>query len=515
MRWEEARVQVQATEAERELVGRAIDDVGLFSRALLGVELWPYQLELARSPARYRVVAKGRQVGGSHLLAVLALHAAWRKPHQMVLIVASGEVASRRLLEVISTMATSSAMFRGSVLDDSKSELRLGNGSRILAVPASHRQIRGWAVDLLLVDEAGFIDQEIWQAAEPAIIARPGSRVVLASSPWGGASHFFRLLWERGTRSPDEQVASWHWPTTMSPNVSDEDLEEIRKRNSPLYFAREYLAEWTADVSSFFTQAEIDNAVADYELVTPGRKGENWRRLGEVVGGLDFGQAVDSHALVTVGVLADGGRNQRELGPEPVFWIPHLEVHERMPYHRFTDLVLDACDPTREGLRARWLVAERNGVGAPVAESLKMRAWERRMPTTVVPAWTDNRRKESGYGAIRLLLQQGRLVLPRHVELLKQLAGLQLEITPTGATRIHVPEAGGAHDDIVDALMQSMSALRTSIGSYWERPDEPDQHAGEELRTGAGAVIHERPATSMSPRWAFRPPAGAERTEGW
>jgi hypothetical protein len=221
----------------------AATDVGAFAEQLLGRPLWDHQLDLARSPARYRVVLAGRQSGKSTGLATIALHEAATRAGVLVLLVSAGEVASRRLLDECAALATSSPLLRGSVLDESKSQLTVSNGSRILSVPASQRQIRGWPVDLLILDEAGFLDQDIWRAAEPAIIARPGSRVILSSTPWGGPEHFFRQLWQRGIDHPDDQVASWHWPSSISPLVDRALLDAIRDREPADYFAREYLAE--------------------------------------------------------------------------------------------------------------------------------------------------------------------------------------------------------------------------------------------------------------------------------
>lgn len=139
-------------------------DPGAFAEQLLGAPLWDHQLDLVRSRARYRVVCAGRQVGKSRALAVMALHEAATKRDALVLLVSAGETASRRLLEECAALAGASPLLRGSVMDESKSMLVLSNGSRILSVPASIRQIRGWAVDLLILDEAAFVDAEVWRA---------------------------------------------------------------------------------------------------------------------------------------------------------------------------------------------------------------------------------------------------------------------------------------------------------------------------------------------------------------
>jgi hypothetical protein len=126
-------------------------------------------------------------------------------------------------------------------------------------------------VNLLILDEAGFIDPSLWRAAEPTIIARPGSRVILTSTPWGGPEHFFPMLFRRGLDRPDLQVQAWHWPSSIAPLVDRQLLGEIQSRESPDYFAREYLAEWSDETGSYFTEAEIMGAVADYEMLSPER----------------------------------------------------------------------------------------------------------------------------------------------------------------------------------------------------------------------------------------------------
>ncbi|HET9779540.1 MAG TPA: hypothetical protein VFP81_09685 [Propionibacteriaceae bacterium] len=109
-----------------------------------------------------------------------------------------------------------------------------------------------------MVDEAAFIDPEIWRASEPSVIARPNSRVVLSSSPWNTPDHFFRVLWGRGMAAPSEQVESWHWPSSISPLVDSALLEEIRDRETAAYFEREFLAQWTDSSGAYFSTATGD-----------------------------------------------------------------------------------------------------------------------------------------------------------------------------------------------------------------------------------------------------------------
>lgn len=423
-------------------------DPGAFAEQLLGRPLWPHQLDLARSDARYRIACAGRQVGKSSVLAVIALHTAATKRNALVLLVSAGEVASRRLLEECASLALASPLLRGSVVDENKGELLLSNGSRILSVPASQRQIRGWPVDLLVLDEAGFIDPEIWRAAEPSVIARPGSRVLLTSSPWGAADHFFRQLWKRGMTAPDEQVASWHWPSSVSPLVDPVLLEQIREREPADYFAREYLAEWTDASGSYFTEAELSAAAVSDGLVPP----EEAEGLGRVVGGVDWGFARDANALVVLAAQEepdDRGRTR--------FWVPWVREAFATPYDEWIEEVALAA----QGYRFSRLVCEANGVGAMPSQVLAKRFAELGAPGVVETVYTTAQLKQDAFGWARVLLQQGRLMLPRDPSLLRQLRGLEFEQTAGGGVRIAVPERAG-HDDVAMALCLALSGAMAS-----------------------------------------------------
>lgn len=466
-----------------------------FSAEALGVPLWPHQAEVATSGARWRYLLAGRQSGKSRCLAVLALHRAATTPGGVVLLVSAGEVASRRLLADVRALAASSPVLAGSVTAEDTGKVVLANGAQIISVPASMAQIRGWAVDLLIIDEAGFVDAEVIRAAVPTIIARPGSRVVLASSPWGGPDHPFRRGWSAAMAGA-EGSAAWHWPSTVSPLVDRAELARLESAESPDVFRREYLAEFTDVAGAYFTEAELMAAVADYALAEPGRV----RGRPPVVGGVDWGYRRDANVLALVGVCDTPG-GQR-------FYVPWLEAHHGMQWDDFIDRVASACS----GYWVRVLASERNGVGDYPTEALRKRMLRDQLGAQVAAVWTDARRKQSGFGRMRGLLASGRLVLPRHPELLRQLTALTGEQTPSGVLRIAVPDGAG-HDDVAMALMQAVSCLEPD----GLMPDDgwgASRVRGGLVSTGAGAEFpaHPRPVDSLLwQRW----PAGDDPGEGW
>ncbi|WIB68075.1 terminase family protein [Curtobacterium sp. MCBD17_035] len=524
-------------------VASPANDPGIFAEKLLGRPLWPHQLEVARSSARYRVICAGRQVGKSSVLATIALFEAFTRRNILVMLISAGEAASQRLLEECAALAGHSDMLRGSVLDESKSLLTLSNGSRILSVPASEKQIRGWSVDLLIADEAAFISGSVWSAAEPAIIARPGSRVILTSTPFG-IDHFFRRLWRRGMDSPDAMYASWHWPSTVSPLISEDLLEEIRQHENPITFAREYLAEWADASGLLLTPDELQNSVLDYELVHPrdahdhgqfrthrflgGSPFTEWE-LPRVIAGLDWGSAQDANAVVMLAALDDDRlnvpeRTNRFAEGDHVFFVPHLEVHHRMLYGDF----IDRLEQLASTFYVHVYVSETNGVGAYPTEELVRRldrAWvDRRLAgwghrkTWVSPVWTDNRRKQAMFGRLKGFLQQGRLVLPQHPELLSQLAALEMTETAAGNVQISVPETRG-HDDLAMALGQALAGIgdtrRVPNQRYWLRPtDRPPQEVVT-MPTGTRVPMPPRMLAPDNPDVFDAGVAGTEKDIRW
>jgi len=494
-------------------------DPVVFADVILDAPLWDHQVEVARSEALYRVLCAGRRSGKTRTFGVLALHRAFSVPGSKVLIVSAGEDAAANAFEDMTDLVRASEFLKTSVADDFARSMTLSNGSRIRCVPSSMRQVRSQEADLLIVDEAGFVAQEIWRAVQPITLARPGSRIILSSSPWGGPGHFFHDYWKRGMGSPDAQVRSWHWPATVSPLVSAEQLEVAQRMESSWSFAREYLAEWSDAEGAYFTEAELSGAVADYPLLDPSialeaggawRDGPGFLSVLDAVAGVDWGFNRDANALVLVSALEDHGLNAERFGEgERPFFVPWLEAHHAMDYGDFIGRVLEVAG----GYRVNVVASERNGVGQYPTSELQRRVYESPLygRTWVSPVWTDARRKMSGFGKIKGLLQRGRLVLPNHPELLKQLRALEFQNTESGLTKIAVPERSG-HDDLAMALMQAVSCLSSFVTP---RTEAAPGSVPESVSTPRGVRVPARPLPCRDAGTWWTVPEGLEKSDGW
>lgn len=447
-------------------------EIGTFAERLIGEPLWPHQLDVARSPARFRTLCSGRQIGKSRTLAVIALHHAFTNPESRVLIISAGDDAAKDLLGEVAGLAQA-PLLGASVEEDDSAKVVLSNGSVIRCVPASHRRARGKSIDLLILDEACFIPEEIWDAAKFVILARPGSRVVMASTPYGRLDKFFARHYRMG-RDGREGYESWSLPSSVSPLVDQALLAEWAETDAPRIYRREVLAEWVDEAGAYFTSAELDAATVDVELVPP----EAGYELGQVVGGVDWGFAQDANTLVVIGALPEPDARGRTR-----YRVAYVEEAFSTPYADWVDRIVE----TSAGFRYVALAAETNGVGGMPVQQLTKAMWLAGRGDVVVPTSTTARLKEDAFGFAKLLIQQRRLEIPRCASsLLKQLAGLEFETTESGLTRIAVPDRIG-HDDLVMAFALAVLQLQ-----------------GSELLSVPEQVVSFEDTWSAADEWAFQ-----------
>ncbi len=423
-------------------------DPVVFADLVLQRPLWPHQVEVVRSSSRTRVLCWGRRAGKTAVFGTLALHRMFARPGTRVMMVSAGRTSVVRSHREIAGMARAS-LGGSSIEDDQVMTLTLSNGSILESVTQSVTAVRSADVDLLIVDEAAFVDEAVWDAAEPTIIARPGSQVLMASTPWRGPGHFFHDTWRAGMNG-QAGVESWHLPSTASPLVDVAELALIRDRRAPDVFAREYEAEWTAASGSFFDAREIDGAVVDgldVDACDPAAVAA----VGLVVGGVDWGMRRDAHALVVIGALPDPDDRGRTR-----YAVRFVEERYRMDYEAWIERLAVLAGPGGFGFST--VAAESNGVGQMPQVVLARRLWEVTGRDVVTPVNTTAQLKENAFGFMKLLLQQGRLQLPKHPALLTQLRALEFMTTDSGVMRLAVPDRVG-HDDVAMAACFALLPL--------------------------------------------------------
>jgi hypothetical protein len=236
-------------------VGRVPEDPVEFARKL-GLDPDPWQERALLSDHPRVLLNCCRQSGKSRIAATIAAHRAITHKNSLVLIIAPSE---RQAKECFSTAARAYNLLGEAVPADSYRKLgvELRNGSRIEALPGTERTVRGFAaVDLLIVDEAARVADELYFAVRP-MLAVSGGRLMMLSTPYGKRGAFYEA-WHNGG---EEEWERYEIPASQCPRISEDFLEEERRQMPEYVFAQEYCCEFRETDDQVFTWEMVYGAV--------------------------------------------------------------------------------------------------------------------------------------------------------------------------------------------------------------------------------------------------------------
>jgi hypothetical protein len=220
----------------------------------LGIEPDEWQVEVLASDHPRKILCCGRQTGKSTVGAVLAIHKALTRPGSTVLVVAPGERQAKLLFSKARRLYEQA----GHPLpahSHRRTGLELSNGSVVEALPAVERTMRGFSVDLLVVDEAAAVPDEDYFGILPSLIATQGDQVLL-STPRGKRG-FFHEIWHS-----DEDWQRMMVRSDEVGRIREEDLEVFRSTMPEQFFQQEFYCEWLETEGSLFSYDDIEAALA-------------------------------------------------------------------------------------------------------------------------------------------------------------------------------------------------------------------------------------------------------------
>ena len=211
---------------------------------------------MLRSDAPRVLMNCARQSGKSTAAGVLALHKALTVPGALVLILAPAE---RQAKELFSKVATFYQALGHPVPADSYRRLgmELANRSRIEALPGTEKTVRGFSgVDLLIVDEASRVSDELYYAVRP-MLAVSGGRLMMLSTPYGKRGVFFEE-WTEGEGWERYEVRA-----AECPRIPTSFLEEERRALPAWVFRQEYECSFEETEDQVFSHELVSAAITD------------------------------------------------------------------------------------------------------------------------------------------------------------------------------------------------------------------------------------------------------------
>lgn len=193
-----------------------------------------------------------RQAGKSTVTAGAALHTALTQTRRLVLLLSKSERQSGELLRTIKDLYERLGRPLSTVYESS-SVLDFENQSRCVALPgANPGSIRCFAsVDLLVVDEAAYVSDELFVAVSPMVAVSRG-RMICLSTPAGQRGFFFEQ-WRRGEGWQRVKV-----PASECPRIPAEFLQRQRTLMTAAQYAAEYECSFVEAAGAIFSGEEID-----------------------------------------------------------------------------------------------------------------------------------------------------------------------------------------------------------------------------------------------------------------
>lgn len=237
---------------KKEYINCAINPVHFFkkycyishpTRGRVLFNLYPFQEDVLVEfrNNRFVIINKSRQLGISTLVAGFALWLMLFNKDKTVLCIATKQETARGMVEKVQFMYENLPNWlKGNQkpIANNKLSFQLANNSRIVATSAASDAGRSYAVSLLLVDEAAFIEgiDKIYTSIKPTIAT--GGGIIALSSPNGVGNWFHRMYTEAEIGKNDFKAMKLMW--NLHPDRDTKWEETERANMSPREFAQEY-----------------------------------------------------------------------------------------------------------------------------------------------------------------------------------------------------------------------------------------------------------------------------------
>ena len=225
------------------------------------------QGEVFNSDKRFRVLVAGRRFGKSYLSCIELLRGAISRPGETFFYCAP----TYRMAKDIAWKALKKLVPKIWIQSKNETDLRLEliNGSSIeLKGTENAMALRGRSLAGVVLDEAAFMDSEVWfEVIRPALADKQGWALFI-STPDGTASWFYDL-WCYVPDDPTEEWKRWCYTTIEGGNVPAHEVEAARAQLDERTFRQEFEASFenlTGLVAVSFGDLNISTEAKDITI---------------------------------------------------------------------------------------------------------------------------------------------------------------------------------------------------------------------------------------------------------
>lgn len=234
-------------------------------KGLIMFPLWEFQKEmiLAFEDNRFVICKMPRQVGKTTTVAAYLLWKILFNEEYSIAILANKDRQAREILGRIQLMFEHLPKWlQMGVTEWNKGNIKLENGSEILASATSSSAIRGTSQNMVYLDEFAFvptnIQDEFFASVYPTISSGQSSKVLITSTP-NGMNMFYRIWTESEEGRNAYARVDVHW--SQIPGRDEAWKEETISNTSEDQFRQEYECEFLGSSNTLIHPSKLRNMV--------------------------------------------------------------------------------------------------------------------------------------------------------------------------------------------------------------------------------------------------------------
>lgn len=401
----------------------------------------PWQKDALSQLKRFTKIVGGKRTGKSLLTSYLSFREIMTSDKLVWVVAPTYELASR-VWDNIEPWALLFSFLKvrksDPILGRSIENVATGSVLRIKSAD-NPKQLKGKAGDLLIAEECGDMDEDVWpKYLEPFISeVRPSGekgRAVFI----GNASHkgsWFHRMWSMP--NDDENYSLWV-PTAIenvdgsivkSTNedvITIQELERIKKNNSARVWQQEWLAEFLSGTGEVFRN--INYCIQD--CLSGPRPGRYYYL------GVDLAKHQDFTVLTVIDAHT--------------FQVVHIDRFNQLDWNLQKIRIFETA--RRYNNAPIWM--DSTGLGDPIFDDLQ------HMGLDVQGYKLTNASKKALIEKASIYIEQARVGLPDNPDLIRELELFTYKLSSTGNTQYSAPE--GVHDDMVISLSLAIWPLPES-----------------------------------------------------
>lgn len=381
----------------------------------INAELHPGQELVHQDNTRFKVISAGRRWGKTRLGVYECIQTAirggiawWVAPTYR-----TGEVGWRPLVRILKQVPG---------IDISKTErtIRMVNGG-IVSIRSADKidNLRGEGLDYIVLDEAAYMEKEIWYEVLRASLSDKEGKALFISTP-KGKNWFYEIFMINNKNWKSYQFTSYE-----NPYIKRSEIEDAKAELPNLTFSQEYLGQFVTSEGQLFKN--IDEVAILDERSEP-RDGEEY------------------YGSVDIGILND----------YTVIWIWEINKKEAIKYYRFNKINYIELEERIKNIYLKWkligIVVESNAMGLSVIDHI------RELGLDAIGFHTTNVSKEIIINNLIMAFEKKEIKIVKDEKVIKELVNFEGKINNNG----NLTYSGKENDDIVMALAIGYNKMKNN-----------------------------------------------------